>query len=180
MKMLHLGCGKRYIPGFIHVDLCDYPHIDYRRNIGDLEFIESDGVDLIYASHVLGYFDQSEAKAVLNEWYRVIRPGGALRVSVPDFKKMIAVYQTTDNINDVLGPMYGRMEYDHNKFIYHKIIYDERSLKATLEMAGFKNIRRWDWRQTTHAQIDDYSQAYFPHLCKDDGVLISINFEAYK
>jgi predicted SAM-dependent methyltransferase len=27
---LHLGCGKRYIPGFIHIDLADYPHIDYK------------------------------------------------------------------------------------------------------------------------------------------------------
>jgi|GEM_PF-3399702 len=33
---LHLGCGKRYIPGFIHVDLSDYPHIDYKHNIKDL------------------------------------------------------------------------------------------------------------------------------------------------
>lgn len=25
---IHLGCGKRYIPGFYHVDVVDYPHID--------------------------------------------------------------------------------------------------------------------------------------------------------
>ena len=28
MKKLHLGCGKVYIPGFIHVDLMDFDHID--------------------------------------------------------------------------------------------------------------------------------------------------------
>ena len=27
---LHLGCGKKYIDGFTHVDLQDYDHIDYR------------------------------------------------------------------------------------------------------------------------------------------------------
>ena len=37
---LHLGRGKRYIPGFVHIDLDDYPHIDYRSEISDLSMFE--------------------------------------------------------------------------------------------------------------------------------------------
>jgi hypothetical protein len=32
---LHLGCWHRYIPGFIHIDLCDMEHIDYKSSIDD-------------------------------------------------------------------------------------------------------------------------------------------------
>ena len=36
---LHLGCGKRYIPGYVHVDAVDYPHVD------QVSSIDNAGVD---------------------------------------------------------------------------------------------------------------------------------------
>jgi hypothetical protein len=53
-------------------------------------------------------------------------------------------------------------------------------LTRLLEDAGFTEIRHWDWRCTEHAHIDDYSQAYLPHLDKDNGLLMSLNLEAVK
>ena len=64
--------------------------------------------------------------------------------------------------------------------VYHKTIYDFLSLKKVLEEAEFKNIRKWDWRNVDHGHIDDYSQAYIPHMDKDNGVLISLNVECEK
>lgn len=45
---LHLGCGKRYIPGFVHIDLDDFPHIDYHHGIRTLPMFKDDTVELIY------------------------------------------------------------------------------------------------------------------------------------
>jgi hypothetical protein len=45
---------------------------------------------------------------------------------------------------------------------------------------GFQQVRRWDWRNTDHSQVDDYSQAYLPHLKKQNGQLMSLNLEAIK
>ena len=64
--------------------------------------------------------------------------------------------------------------------IYHKTIYDFDSLKKLLEDNGFNNVREWDWRQVEHGHIDDYSQAYLPHMDKENGTLISLNVEASK
>ncbi|MCJ7742971.1 MAG: hypothetical protein MUO99_00190, partial [Dehalococcoidales bacterium] len=83
----------------------------------------------------------------------------------------------------ILGPLYGRMEIktaDGEKVIYHKTTYDFASLKTALGAAGFKNIHRYDWRQTIHKDYDDFSQAYIPHLDKEHGILISLNLEAEK
>ena len=55
-------------------------------------------------------------------------------------------------------------------------------LRSGLEEAGFGNIRRYDWRETDigKAGIDDYSQAYLPHMDKENGRLIALNVEADK
>jgi len=181
---LHLGCGKRYIPGFIHVDLGDFPHIDYQHSIDSLPMVQDNSVDLIYASHVLEYFDRQQAARVLVEWHRVLIPQGILRLAVPDFQTLVEVYRQTGELNNILGPLYGRFVIecgtDGQQIIYHRTVYDFPSLKRLLEENGFANVRRYDWRQTLHKKYDDFSQAYFPHMDKEQGLLISLNVEAMK
>jgi hypothetical protein len=60
------------------------------------------------------------------------------------------------------------------------MIYDEPFLKRELLAIGFGEVRRWDWKMTEHAGIDDYSQAYIPHMDKEHGTLMSLNLEAVK
>lgn len=180
---LHLGCGKRYIPGFIHIDIADYPHIDYKRDISDLSIFADGTVDLIYCCHALEYFDRQQAQEVLKEWHRVLKVSGLLRLAVPDFEAIVKVYLKYKDLNHqgVLGPLYGRIVIkapDGEKIAYHKTAYDFESLKKVLDSAGFKNIHRYDWRQTIHKDYDDYSQAHIPHMDKEHGLLISLNVEA--
>lgn len=181
---LHLGCGKRYLPGFVHIDLADFPHIDYRHEVQTLPMIADDSVELIYASHVLEYFDRSEVLQVLQEWRRVLAVGGLLRLAVPDFERLTEVYLQHRKLDLILGPMYGRWEIPGTgTVVYHKTVYDYFSLCAMLEQTGFRNARRWDWRQIfagEHEGYDDYSQAYIPHMDKEHGILISLNVEAEK
>lgn len=182
---LHLGCGKRYIPGFVHIDLDYYPHIDYRQEISSLPMFKDNSVDLIYCCHAFEYFDREEAKGVLKEWKRVLKKGGVLRLAVPDFEAIVKVYLKYKDLGHqgILGPLYGRMKIKTKrgeKFIYHKTAYDFNSLKEMLKAAKFRNVRRYDWRKTIHKDYDDFSQAYIPHLDKKKGILISLNVEATK
>ena len=90
-KKLHLGCGKRNIPGFINIDKNSYKHVHYKRDVSNLKIFKSNCVDLIYGSHVIEYFDQFEVIKVLKEWKRVLKKGGILRLSVPNFKSLIKI-----------------------------------------------------------------------------------------
>ena len=54
------------------------------------------------------------------------------------------------------------------------------SLTERLLSVGFCSASRYDWRRTEHATLDDYSQAYLPHLDKEHGQLMSLNVEAVK
>ncbi len=180
---LHLGCGKRYIPGFLHIDLDDSPHINYRCGIDKLPMFADDTVDLIYCCHAFQYFDRNQGHEVLGEWRRVLKPGGILRLAVPDYEVLVHVYQSSGDLRQILGPLFGRMHVhtlEGNRVFYHRTTYDFLSLEQALTEAGFHSVRRYDWRQTIHKDYDDFSQAYRPHMDKEHGLLISLNVEAVK
>jgi len=174
---LHLGCGSRYIPGYIHIDVVNYPHIDHVATIDCLSFISDDSVDVIYNCHVLEHFKRREVTRVLKEWHRVLKPGGVLRTSVPNFSSICEVYQRYGDLGMVIGPLFGRQDYLYN---IHYNVFDFASLRNNLAEAGFTAVRQYDWRETEHAHLDDYSQAYVPHMDKDMGILISLNVECEK
>jgi len=180
---LHLGCGKRYIPGFVHVDVADLPHIDHRGDVRSLPMFKDESAELVYACHVLEYFDRVEVVDVLREWHRVLAHGGVVRLAVPDFAALTEVYRRYGELGRVVGPLYGRIEVPADgglRVLYHRTVYDFESLRAMLEGVGFRNVRRWDWRRTEHCDYDDFSQAYVPHMDKEHGLLISLNVEADK
>ena len=177
---LHLGCGERYLEGFTHVDLAKYDHIDHEIPVDNLEIFSDNSVEEIYASHVIEYFDREEIKPVLKEWNRVLKENGVLRLAVPNFPELIKVYEISDDLSKILGPLYGKWKIN-TKSIYHKTVYDEKSLTDILEKAGFRNIRKWDWKTVfSDHNYDDHSQAYFPHMDKENGIHVSLNLECVK
>lgn len=173
---LHLGCGSKRIPGFEHVDSTPYPHLTHCADVSRLDMYAADSVDLIYASHVLEHFGRHDFRAVLCEWHRVLRPGGVLRLSVPDFETVVRLYPQYGLV-PLLGLVCGGQK---NATDYHHMVFDAAFLRDTLHELGFVDVRPWDWRTTAHAAIDDYSQAYLPHMDKTHGELVSLNLEATK
>jgi predicted SAM-dependent methyltransferase len=155
-------------------------HIDYISDIGDLSFIDNEKVDYIYCSHALEYKDFNEALKVLSEWNRVLKKKGILRIAVPNLDALIELYMETNEVDNIIGPLYGRMEINNSEKLYHKVVYNFDKLKYLLEKSGFGKINKYDWRDTEHSNIDDHSQAYFPHMDKEKGKLLSLNVECYK
>ena len=177
---LNIGCGKRnFGEDWIHIDGSDYEHI-HSHDIVNLPF-EENTCDLIYASHVFEYFDREEAKEVLKKWKYYLKPGGIIRLAVPNFEVYVKLYfEKQFTLDNCIGPLYGKWKASENETIYHKTTYDFTSLKNVLESVELKNIKLWDWRKTEHSHIDDYSQAYYPHMDKDNGILLSLNIECKK
>jgi len=177
---INLGCGPRnFGKDWIHIDGSDFPHIDHH-DIINLPFKEEE-VDLIYASHVLEYFDRDEVNEVLTNWKKVLKRGGALRIAVPDFEACAKLYVNESvPLSAYVGMFYGKWKMTEDTTIYHKTIYDYVSLKQVLQNAGFTYINKWNWKDVEHASIDDFSQAYLPYMDKENGTLVSLNVECYK
>lgn len=177
MKKYHLGCGNKRLPGFVNIDCVLTDAVDVVDDISRLSTQQDGSAELIYACHCLEHFGRHEALSVLKCWNSKLTVGGTLRVAVPDFESVVAVFRKNSDVLQVLGLVCGgqRNEYD-----YHKIVFTFDSLSKLLTEAGFENVKRYDWRDTEHAHIDDYSQSYIPHMQKENGILMSLNVEATK
>lgn len=173
---LHLGCGKRHLPGYVHVDVIPFDHLDHVADISRLDFIGSDAVDEVYASHVLEHFKQKDIPRVLQEWRRVLKPHGTLRLAVPDFAAIVKRYQQTGTLDGLQGLLFGGQSYEYN---FHHIAFDLASITALLTRQGFSGIETYDWKAFLPAGYDDYSRAYLPHM-DQTGLLMSLNIIARK
>ena len=83
---LHLGCGVKYIPGWINVD--NHGKVDLHADITRLPY-EDNFADQIMAIHVWEHIWLCESERVLTHWYAKLKPGGELILEMPDFRKVI-------------------------------------------------------------------------------------------
>jgi predicted SAM-dependent methyltransferase len=101
-------------------------------------------VDFIYASHFLEHLDNRAGQHLLEEALRVLKPGGVLRVGVPDLEYAWVLYQRGEK---------ERMLHDYffvadaTGFSQHRYLYDFAMLSSRLREAGFSTIHRTQFRQ---------------------------------
>ena len=175
----NIGCGWRnFGDDWIHIDGGDYDHLD-SNDIFITEY-ESNTADLIYASHYIEYLDREEVIPLLERWKEVLKPNGVMRLAVPDFEVYANLYSSGEYpLDNFLGVLNRKMPMS-DKTIYHKTVYDFDSIKKLLEGVGMKEVKKYDWEKTEHSEFDDHSQAYLPHMDKENGTLMSLNVECLK
>lgn len=175
---LHLGCFKKHFPGFINVDIRPDVEPDLVDDVFKLEKVENDSVDLVYSSHVLEHSNRKQSMEALTRWHQVLKPGGVLRISVPDLEAVFAAYFYHQDLRLLQNFLYGSQKHDYD---FHYTGWDFKTLKEDLESVGFKDVHRYDWKTTPpHDYIDDYSRAYIPHMDFARGKLMSLNVEGVK
>lgn len=95
MKLLNIGCGSLFHPEWINIDLVsNSPHVrayDIRKGLP----YHDNTFDACYSSHIIEHLDQTEARKLVTECFRVIRPGGIIRVVVPDLEAIAKNYLNT-------------------------------------------------------------------------------------
>ncbi|MEO0844815.1 MAG: methyltransferase domain-containing protein [Cyanobacteria bacterium J06648_1] len=95
LEYLNLGCGYRFNSQWTNVNFVATGEnvLPYDLNRG-IPFTDN-SFELVYHSHVLEHFSRTAASAFIAECCRVLRPGGILRVVVPDFEQIARLYLTS-------------------------------------------------------------------------------------
>jgi len=133
--LLNIGCGAKPLPEYLNVDERELDGVDLVADVRALPF--NDGtVAEIYAAHVIEHFTELELKStLLPELRRTLRPGGILRITVPDAEGMMQAFHdgqiTFENLRQVT---YGGQEYPGN---FHYTMFSRKSLPSVLRDAGF-------------------------------------------
>ena len=174
---IHIGCGTRKLHGWVNVDVDP----DVRPDRVDNVFLTSFApgcATVIYACHVLEHVARNSYLSVLAAWFDRLAPGGVVRIAVPDFGQVAWSYiEQKAGLSELLGFLVGGQKTQHD---FHEMVFDQDSLAEALTRVGFVNVRAYDWRKTEHHYVDDYSQAYLPHMDKIHDTLMSLNVEADK
>lgn len=191
---LNLGCAARPLDGFINIDLDSleeiqqrYPHLEFKEgtkiynyDIFNLPYAEC-SVDLIRSDSLFEHLSYLEEKKLFLEVYRVLKPGGILEFSVPDFEDTVKLWlDAEDNWKDFFRDdeeaikqchWFGQYSYStesrwgyltasifgpqNSPGQFHKNCYTEGKIRAILSHLSFEiiEISRYRWKEERNLMI---------------------------
>lgn len=154
--LLHIGCGDVNATDFVNIDARPLPHVHIvAESLFNLYMIPDGVADLVYMSHVLEHVSHLSLNQTLGELRRILKRGGLLRLSVPDFDKLLAIYnQEGCDLRAIEQPLMGGQDYPQN---YHYSVFNERYLRAALEGAGMRDVHLWNADQCDHHDFTDWA-----------------------
>ena len=150
---VHLGCGDNKLQGWINTDLKWRRDIFYLNVVREFPF-PSNTVDYIFSEHMIEHLTYLDAKKMLENCYRVLKPGGKIRIATPDFDFLIKLYTEdlslhrdyikwhVSNYLPYIGDL-GDPSLVINNFFRawgHKTIFNRNTLTYLLKNVGFENI----------------------------------------
>jgi predicted SAM-dependent methyltransferase len=92
-RKLQIGASGNLLPGWLNTDI--FPsHANSIYLDATCRFpFENNSLDYIYSEHMIEHIDYASARAMLSECYRVLKPGGRIRVATPDLNVILALHQ---------------------------------------------------------------------------------------
>jgi predicted SAM-dependent methyltransferase len=147
---LHLGSGTNRLPGWVNVDLLGMGSDlawDLRRR---LPFPDA-SAQAAFLEHVIEHFTLADALALLEECHRVLRPGGTIRVGVPDLGRYIHSYTGDRELIEQARPNRPTSLLavaEVTQFHGHRSAYDAETLVMLLEGAGFVDVDSRGFRES--------------------------------
>jgi hypothetical protein len=102
--------------------------------------VDDGSVEEIRASHILEHFPAADTLPILREWVRALKPGGWLKIAVPDFKWIAEAYLKGERVPFHAYAMGGQTD-EHD---FHKALFDRPALWKLLIEAGLEHVRTWE------------------------------------
>lgn len=150
---LELGSREKK-PGWVTVDVDK--GADLRLNLAKKLPLSDMSIIEIHSEHFFEHLTIEEIKLCLKECFRILKNGGKISFSVPDFERACHLYCNEENFSDkrfwiLPTPNWCKSKMDELNFLiyaggYHKFMFDKENGIERLEEAGFKNchIREYD------------------------------------
>ena len=90
-KKLNVGCGGMRLEGYVNADLFKGAAVDEVFDMDQIPYLDGT-IEAIHSSHSLEHVPFVRAEGAIREWVRVLRPGGALTLLMPDFERCCQAY----------------------------------------------------------------------------------------
>lgn len=145
---LNVGSGKNKVPGYINLDVRPEVKPDIVHDLTQPLPYDKDVIIEIYCRHVLEHFNRHVAVKIVNDFYRVLKPKGVLKVIVPNLEfhaKQLLGTSKSRQRNQLEHAMAGFYGWETNKaggpFSRHLWGYTTHTIRELLKIAGFHNLQ---------------------------------------
>jgi len=148
-RHLHIGCGGKYLPGFVNIDANPRLRLDMWLDVRNGLPFRDNSVDSIYSTHMMEHFYADELQRVLRECHRVLRPQGGIRIIVPSLASAFKAY-TQGRLDwfpshfprrfDTLGGRFANFIFCDGQ---HRTAFDFDHIAELLTGAGFAHVQEF-------------------------------------
>jgi predicted SAM-dependent methyltransferase len=121
--------------------------------------VEDSCADALYSSHMLEHLDQADASSFLREAFRVLAPGGIIRIAIPDLRMFVDAYLSSGDADNFIESTFVCVPRPRTIFSralsaivgprHHQWMYDAASIAKLLEKHGFAKVTQLVAGQTT-------------------------------
>jgi predicted SAM-dependent methyltransferase len=154
VKRLNWGCGAHVADGWINSDVKQEPGVDLVADIRRGLPLAEESVHYAVSVHALPELPYPELVPTLVELRRVLKPGGALRLVLPDLDRAIEAYQRGEEgyfkvPGEEISSLGGRMIVHTLWFGFSRSLFTLDFAEELLEKAGFEDVRASECGRTT-------------------------------
>ncbi len=178
-KKLQIGCGRHFLSGWLNADYHpktrDVLHLDATQRLP----FEDAAFDYVFSEHMIEHFTFPQGQDLLRECFRVLAPGGVVRIATPDLAFLVDLYRPEETPTRERSALQNAFlthfldteikdresnapqDFDAfliNKFVRawgHQFIYDEKTLRYAMGAAGFGEMMRCEVMESAHAPLRD-------------------------
>ena len=155
---LHWGCGRKKKEGWVNVDGWASAATDLVYDLRNRMPLADGSVAMIFTEHVFEHFTFADGEKIAADFHRVLKPGGTLRLIVPDLQTFAERYVAGDrefmaNFHPQarhLGEGLNNIFYGH----FHRGIYDYPMLEDLLKRVGFSAVRKADFHDSAIEELN--------------------------
>ena len=144
---VHLGCGPKYLEGFVNVDANLFNKIDLWLDVRNGLPFPSNSVDSIYSTHMFEHFYPDELNLLLRECLRVLKPRGGIRLIVPNLESAIQAYSQSQSawFDDSFPRHFDSLGGRFSNFVFcdgqHRTAFDFTYMDEVLRQSGFSDVQ---------------------------------------
>jgi SAM-dependent methyltransferase len=152
VKRLNWGC-EHPEPGWINVDVKSGPGIDISCDIREGIPLDDGSIDYIVSVHALPEIPYPDLVPAMAELRRILKPGGTLRLALPDLAKSILAYQSGNQDhflipNEDARTLGGKFVTYLTWYGYSRSLFTTDSIEELLFKAGFTSVVSCAYRTT--------------------------------
>ena len=156
MQRMNWGCGNDCPSGWINADVKDLPGVDLVGDIRDGLPLEDGWLDYAVSIHALPMISYPDLVPALQELRRVLKPGGVLRLALPDVDKGIDAYRRGDRSHFLIpdedvSSLGGKFVVHMLWYGYSVTLFTADFIEELLLSAGYTEVRHCSFQQTSTA-----------------------------